>query len=255
MRHTQNMELLFLFLIGLCIGSFCNVLADRLPRGEDVLVSRSHCDFCKKTLFWYELIPVFSFLVQKARCRKCHKKLSFHYPLIELSMGIGFVVIGFMAGPSVVTLVPSLILFSMSVVILVADLKYFIIPDVTLVVMGLVGLFFLTTLPSHEAMIHVVSALATYIGFYMLYKITKEKGMGFGDVKLAGVLGLLLGFPNTVISLYTAFLTGALAGVILMIIGKAKLKTKIPFGPFLLLGAYVSLCWGSRIWQWWIQLL
>lgn len=249
------MEVLFLFILGLCVGSFVNVLADRLPKGEDVLVSRSHCDYCKKILSWNELVPILSYVVQHRRCRHCHKLLSCQYPIIELFTGLGFVVIGYMAGASTVTLVSSLILFSMSVVILVADLKYFIIPDATLVVMGLVGLFFLTTLPLQEVKVHVFSAVMAFVGFLLLYLFTKRKGMGFGDVKLAGVLGLLLGFPNIIIALYTAFLTGAMVGVILMIVGKAKMKTKMPFGPFLILGMAVSFLYGLPIYTWWLKLL
>ncbi|MEK7577031.1 MAG: prepilin peptidase [Patescibacteria group bacterium] len=233
------MDMLFLFLVGLCVGSFCNVLAKRLPRGEDVLVTRSHCDFCKKTLAWYELIPLFSFFLQARRCRHCHKKLSFRYPLIELIFGCVFVLIGWN-----MTL---LALFSMSMVIVLADLEYFIIPDVTLVVIGLVAL------TMHPTLAHFYSALGAFIGFYFLYILTKRKGMGFGDVKLVGVLGLLLGFPNIVVSLYVAFLTGAIVGVILMIGGKAKMKTKVPFGPFLILGALISYLYGATIWQWWAQ--
>ncbi len=250
------MELILLFLIGLCIGSFGNLLADRLPRGEDVLVSRSHCDSCKKNLSWYELIPLFSFLIQQRRCRKCHALLSWKYPLIELCMGLGFVGVGMIVGfGHLPTLLVGLLLFSMSVVIIVSDLNYFLIPDVTLVVMGLVGLYVLTTLPYQEVKTHLLSALAAFLGFYFLYIGTKEKGMGFGDVKLAGVLGLLLGFPNLVICLYTAFLTGAIVGVILMIGGKAKMKTKVPFGPFLLFGAFVSTVWGASLWRGWLHLL
>lgn len=249
------MELILLFLIGLCFGSFCTVLADRLPKGEDVLMSRSHCDFCKKTLSWYELVPLLSFLIQKGRCRTCHKTLSYLYPLIEFLMGLGFVGIGMIAGQSLFSLIAGLTLFSMGVVILVADLKYFIIPDVTLVVMALVGLVHVFTLPFQEVKIHIGSAACAFIGFYTLYILTKRKGIGFGDVKLAGVLGLLLGFPNLIIALYTAFLTGAIVGVILMILGIAKMKTKVPFGPFLLFGAVVSFFWGASLWQWWMQLL
>lgn len=223
------------------MGSFCNVLIDRLPHGEDVLVSRSHCDYCKKTLSWYELIPLFSFLLLRGRCNHCHKKLSFQYPLIELIVGIGFVMIGWN------TL--ALILFSTSVVIIVTDYKYFIIPDVVLFLMGLVGIVL------YPNIYHVVSALAAYSLFYVLFRVTKEKGMGFGDVKLSGVLGLLLGFPKIVIALYVAFLTGALVGVILLLVGKAKMKTKVPFGPFLILGALVSLLWGDLLYQWWLTML
>ena len=234
------MELIFLFLVGLCVGSFVNVLADRLPNGEDVLVSRSHCDYCKKVLSWYELIPILSYIVQKRRCRHCHKVLSFQYPFIELITGLGFVAIALMFSMYTGLFVALSVVFTMSMVILVADFKYFIIPDATLVVMGLVGLCSLFALPFQEVKIHVLSAVLAFVGFLLLYFFTKRKGMGFGDVKLAGVLGLLLGFPSLVIALYTAFLTGAMVGVILMIAGKAKMKTKMPFGPFLIIGMVVA---------------
>lgn len=249
------MELAFLFLIGLCVGSFCNVLAERLPRGEDVLVSRSHCDYCKKILSWYELVPILSYVVQKRRCRKCHKILSFQYPLIELFTGLGFVAIALMFDMYTGLFVALSVVFTMSMVILVADFKYFIIPDVTLIVMGIVGLFSLTTLPFQEVRAHLLSAVAAFVGFLLLYLFTKRKGMGFGDVKLAGVLGLLLGFPNIVIALYTAFLTGAMVGVILMIVGKAKMKTKLPFGPFLILGMFVAFLYGLPVSNWWMKFL
>src|SRR5690349_9078045 len=84
---------MLLFIIGIFVGSFLNVLADRLPRGESVLWGRSHCDFCKKTLRWYELVPLFSYLLQNGRCRRCHKKLSVQYPLMELVTGVSFVIL------------------------------------------------------------------------------------------------------------------------------------------------------------------
>ena len=249
------MELIFLFFVGLCVGSFVNVLADRLPMGEDVLVSRSHCDYCKKILSWYELIPVLSYILLQRRCRHCHKVLSFQYPFIELITGIGFVAIALMFGMYTGLFVALSVVFAMSLVILVADFKYFIIPDVTLLVMGLVGLFALTTLPFQDVKIHLLSAVLSFVGFLFLYLFTKRKGMGFGDVKLAGVMGLLLGFPNIIIALYTAFLTGAMVGVILMIVGKAKMKTKVPFGPFLIIGMVVSFVYGLPIYNWWMKLL
>lgn len=249
------MEMIFLFILGLCVGSFVNVLSDRLPNGEDVLVSRSHCDYCKKILSWYELVPILSYVIQKRRCRHCHKVLSFQYPFVELFTGLGFVVIALVFGMYSSLFVALSVVFTMSMVILVADFKYFIIPDVTLIVMGIVGLFSLTTLPFQEVRAHLLSAVAAFVGFLLLYLLTKQKGMGFGDVKLAGVLGLLLGFPNLVIALYTAFLTGAIVGVILMIVGKAKMKTKLPFGPFLILGMFVAFLYGLPIYNWWLKLL
>lgn len=238
------------------MGSFCNVLVDRLPHGEDVLVTRSHCDFCHTTLSWYELIPLISFFWQRMRCRHCHKTLSWQYPLVELFTAVGFVGISLVwGGQSISVFIGSLIVYAMSVVLLVTDLKYFLIPDVTLVVIGLVGLGQLMILPFSDGLTHLGSALAAFLGFYILYRGTKGKGMGFGDVKLAGVLGFLLGFPSIVIALYTAFLTGAVVGVILMILGKAKMKTKVPFGPFLIVGAFVASVWGMPLWAMWLNIL
>lgn len=250
------MELFFLFLIGLCVGSFCNVLVDRLPHGEDVLVTRSHCDFCHMELSWYELIPLVSFFLQRMRCRHCHKILSWQYPLVELLTAAGFVGISLIwGGQSIAVFIGSLIVYAMSVVLLVTDLKYFLIPDVTLVIIGIVGLAQLTLLPYALVVTHLGSALVAFLGFYILYRGTKGKGMGFGDVKLAGVLGLLLGFPSIIIALYTAFLTGAVVGVILMILGKATMKTKVPFGPFLILGWFVAAVWGMPLWAMWLNIL
>ena len=230
------------FFFGLCIGSFLNVLADRLPKEENVLWDRSRCDYCKKSLRWHELIPIVSFIAQRGRCLRCHKKLSLQYPLVELVTGIGFALLH--AHPT------SLIIFCAFLVILIADLKFQIIPD-SMVLALAIGVVLRTGLVVPNLVTGVLSALF----FYCIWLSTRGKGMGFGDVKLAGVLGLLLGFPMTVFALYIAFLTGATVGVIL-IIGKRKtLKSKIAFGPFLIFGAVGTILFHQQLLVLWNTIL
>lgn len=249
------MELL-VFLLGLSVGSFLNVFIDRLPRGESPLSGRSRCDHCKRTLRWFELIPVVSFLLQAGCCRRCHQRLSLQYPLIELGTGLGFWLIYRFGNVGSLGLIGSALLFSSFTVIAVADLKYHIIPDSMLAVatMGLFCLAFSPVLPVSFSN-HPLSALGASVFFYTLFLVTHGRGMGFGDVKLAAVLGLWLGYPMIIIALYLAFLTGALVSVILILLKKKTLKSRIAFGPFLILGSLAALFLGDAIINWWIQYL
>lgn len=235
------------FLLGLCVGSFANVLIDRLPNGENVITGRSRCDFCKKTLRWFELIPILSFLIQNGRCRRCRKSLSLQYPVVELACAIGFVVLYLFIPYSLIHLFSYSLIFLSLLVIFVADLKYEIIPD-SMIVFGLAGSVFL----GH---VHWIPALGASGFFLFLWLVTHGRGMGLGDVKLVFLLGLLNGFPAIVIALYIAFLTGAIIGVILMVIGKKKLRSHIPFGPFLIGGSILALVYGNQIMLLWSQLL
>src|SRR5258707_2562362 len=117
------MEMLFVFCIGLLVGSFLNVCADRLPIGESILWGRSHCDFCKKTVRWYELIPVFSYVVQGGTCSRCHKQLSIQYPLAELATGAGFAALFYYYGSPLLSFGALIGLFSVLLVIFLADVK------------------------------------------------------------------------------------------------------------------------------------
>lgn len=252
------MELIFIFLIGITIGSFLNVLIDRLPAGETVLVGRSHCDFCKKTLQWYELIPLFSWIIQKGRCRRCRKTLSVQYPLIEGITGIGFILI-FQTFPySLISLFAYFLIFSSLLVIFVADAKYQIIPD-SMVVAGVIGALMgligqMGPIGLIGFMHNVWSAVGSAGFFYFLWLLTKGRGMGLGDVKLAFLLGLLLGFPGIVVAIYVAFLTGAMFGIILIMQGKKTLKAKIAFGPFLIVGFVVAVWWTQDILRIWTNM-
>lgn len=239
------------FLFGLAFGSFANVLIDRLPNGASIL-GRSSCDHCKKTLRWYELIPVVSYALQGGRCRRCKKSLSIQYPLVELATGFLFTYIYAFTGFTLLGLSLLVIGFSL-LVILIADLKYMIIPDGMLIAMlvGIIIGFFVENIPWSTIQAHLLSGMLASAGFYGLWRATGGRGMGFGDVKLVGVLGLLLGFPDIVVALYGAFLTGAVVGVILILGSKRSMKSAIPFGPFLIGGALFALRFGDLVTDWW----
>ncbi|MBI3385728.1 prepilin peptidase [Candidatus Gottesmanbacteria bacterium] len=241
-----------LFVLGLAIGSFANVLIDRLPRGETIW-GRSHCEHCSHKLVWYELIPLVSWTVQMGRCRACQEPVSVQYPIIELGTAVGFVTLSILVGSHGLLLTSALVLFSAFLVIFVADLKYQIIPDSMLIALAIgVALLWATPLRAGTTPFpYLATGLIACAFFYIIWRVSGGKAMGFGDVKLSFVLGLLLGFPRTIVALYIAFLTGAIVGVILILVHTARLKSKIAFGPFLIFGTGVALMFGNDIMAWW----
>lgn len=255
------MFLFILFIFGLSVGSFLNVLIDRLPKGESPVKGRSHCDKCKKTLKWYDLIPLLSFLILKGKCRYCKTKLSFYYPIIEFTTGVMFVLTFLFVGSMnhelrIMDLGYYLFLVSSLIVIFFADLKYGIIPDKVL--FPAVAISFLYLFINHSSLIinHFLAGLGASLFFLLLFLITRGRGMGFGDVKLSFLMGLILGFPNIIVSLYVAFLTGAIIGCILILWQKKRIRgTTIPFGPFLAIGTLISIFFGESLIQSFLQVL
>lgn len=251
-----------LFVFGLFVGSFINVLADRLSVGQSPWVGRSRCDFCKTTLQPLDLIPLLSFAYLRGRCRYCHKKLSMQYPVVELLTGCAFTLVGWysliespFANSLTFVYLSLLLLFTSNVLALfVADYKYQILPDELLTSSAVVILFLNRLNSSSFSWIveHVLSALVCAGVFLVLFLITRGKGMGFGDVKLAAVLGWWLGLPESLLGIYLSFLTGGMVAFILLLIGKKKLKQKIAFGPFLLIGSILVYTFGAK---WFIELL
>lgn len=249
------MTLIFVFIMGLAIGSFLNVLIDRLSREESIL-GRSHCDKCKHTLSSLDLVPVISFVALQGRCRYCKTKLSYQYPAIELFTAFSFVLSwAFLSrGPEVFTtdiISPAafmksvfyLALVAVFIVIFFADLKYRIIPDemqiAFLVVTVLLRMNAGTSITALG--FNMVEGALVTLPILLIYLFTRGKGMGFGDVKLAFNIGFLLGLKGGLLSLYFGFIIGAVAGIALIVSKQRKLKSKIAFGPFLLLGVLLVI--------------
>ncbi len=213
-------------------------------------MGRSQCDFCKKKLQARDLIPVASFFLLKRRCRHCKKKLSWYYPLIELLTAFAFILIWtYIPAQNDTVRLVYLGIFTMFVGIFFADLKYQIIPDEFQVALLLFGaaLFYLTGASLNGLSGLVINGLVVMAPMYLLYLITDGKGLGFGDVKLSFVIGFLFGIVGGFIALYIGFVLGAIVGVLLLFLGKKKWKSKIAFGPFLVLGSIGILIFGHNL--------
>lgn len=255
---------LILFVLGLCVGSFLNVVIYREVKGKSWLKGRSYCDHCKKKLAWYDNLPLLSFILLQGKCRFCHKKIPLQYPLIEFLTGIEFVWIYWLFERSLtplsrfegfysfLTLLVWLGLAVVATVIFVADWRFRIIPDAA-VFGGIFLAFFKIWLDyRYTGMIDfslLSSSILASLFFLFLFLVTHGKGMGIGDIKLAFLIGLVLGFPKILLALYFAFLTGAILGVILVLLGKKKLKSQLAFGPFLVAGTVFALFFGEQLWQ------
>ncbi|MBF8249686.1 MAG: type 4 prepilin peptidase 1, leader peptidase (prepilin peptidase) / N-methyltransferase [Candidatus Levybacteria bacterium] len=265
------MTLFFIFIIGIFVGSFLNVLADRLPREETIIKGRSHCEKCKKELAWYDLIPLLSFIILKGKCRYCRTPLSFYYPVVEIITGLMFVITFLFTVNNfqfsiynlhsifnlqfTIYLIYYIFIVSSLIVVFLADMKYGIIPDKIIFPAILMSGMYLFIIHNSLFMIHFLSGLGAGLFFLALFLITKGRGMGFGDVKFAFLMGLILGFPNIVVSLYIAFLTGAVIGIILILWRRKKIfGTTIPFGPFLVFGTFLALFWGDPIFHYFLRL-
>lgn len=244
----------FLFILGISVGSFLNVVIDRLPFGKPI-TGRSHCDRCGKILSWFDLVPLFSFLFLHGKCRYCQKLLSWYYPIVELTTGILFIltciiITKIVTVITIMQLVFFLFIVSSLIVIFFTDLKYGIIPDKIIYLSIVVTFIYLILNTKYLILSHLLSAIGAFLFFLLLFFITRGRGMGLGDVKFAFLQGLLLGWPNILIGVYAAFLTGAVAAIILVVWGKKRFRgSTIPFGPFLVIGTIIALFWGAAIWQ------
>lgn len=220
------------FGLGVAMGSFGNVVIDRSADDRSIIKGRSECDGCKKKLSWKENIPVISYLWLKGKCESCKKPIGLRIFLMEIGMGIGFL--------SILYFVYGIWYFFFlwgAVVTIIADLEYGIIPDWAVGAIGLAGLVKWGPSPTL-----LIGAGLSFLFFWLLIKLTKEKGMGWGDAKLAPVLFYFGGFWTGLWGLVYAFWIGAGVGVILILLGKKKMKeSTLPFGPFMILGLILAL--------------
>ena len=226
---------LYLFIFGLVFGSFIAALTYRFFLGISNFKGRSFCDDCKKQIEWYDNIPLLSFLFLGGKCRYCHKKISPRYFLIEIVTGIGFLVIGLQVMP--------LILFCLMEIIFIIDFEHQIIPDVFIFIGIIIAIYNLQFTIYNSLLSGFICA-----SFLLLIHIfTKGRGMGLGDVKFAVLGGMIVGLTFSWVWLFLAFLTGAVIGIILILVRVAGLKSKIAFGPFLVAAIPITLLWGPKI--------
>ncbi len=276
-----------LFIFGLIVGSFLNVIILRYQSKGRILDrktigGRSRCPFCFKTLRFYELIPIFSFFIQKGVCRSCGHKISFQYPLVEALSGLIFVFVPMSLAYDLrltdyrfnflqsAVIICWLFIFVLLILLSAIDLRRSIVPNQINLTLGLLGLilviigdyyhrFGLLTgsfLKNYAAVFglrdniwinHLFAALLGMVFFGLIIFLTKEKAMGWGDFKLVGALGLIFGWPDILMIIFSAFIIGAIAGVFLLIGKKKKMKDAVPFGPFLAVGSTLIFFFGYQI--------
>lgn len=260
---------LIIFILGLIVGSFLNVVIYRLENGEKIVNDRSRCLSCKHTLAWYDLVPVLSFIFLKGKCRYCNNKISWQYPLVEIGTGVLFILMLnlFNTPPTpslegnyfqcpILHLAFWFYIISSLIVIFVYDLKHYIIPDKVIYPAIIAALGFNLFSNFHNSLFlnNIFAAFIAGLFFYAIVIVTKGKGMGGGDIKLAFLMGLILGWPVIIFSVFLAFISGSIVGIYLILTGKKKMKSMVPFGPFLIFGTFAGLFWGKEIVKWYFNL-
>lgn len=225
---------LSVFVFGLIVGSFLNVVIYRYQTGYTVL-GRSECLVCGEPLKWFELVPLASFFLQLGRCRTCGGSISWQYPLVELATGLIFLG-AFLRGSGLAwTLIVDWVVWSLLIVITVYDWRHKIIPDHF--VYAFIVLVLLRSVWLGGAGSNVFVGLALGAFFWLLWFVSRGRWLGLGDAKLALGLGLWLGFPAALSAVALAFWSGALVGLALLVLKSYNMKSEVPFAPFLVLGA------------------
>jgi leader peptidase (prepilin peptidase) / N-methyltransferase len=244
--------LLIITLLGLCIGSFLNVCAYRLPLGESVVHPRSRCTSCGRMLSWFDNLPVVSWVVLGGRCRTCRKPVSWMYPAVEIATALVFVVTYLTYGLTLLSVVR--VIFGCALIVLfVTDLQHKILPNVITLPGIVIGLVCSVFLPPGW----VSSLIGILVGGGFLfaiaevyYRVRGQEGLGMGDVKLLAMIGAFLGWKLVLLTLVFASFTGSLAGGVLIASGRGGMKYALPFGTFLAVGALLAATWGDPIADW-----
>jgi len=243
-------------LFGLIIGSFLNCFIWRLYKDE-TLSGRSYCPKCRKQISWYDNIPVLSFFILGGRCRRCKQAISWQYPLVEIICAILFAVFfwkdAFSPHLSLV-LVRDWLLISSLIVIFVYDLRWQMIP--MLIVWPMLGFIFILNLLLGILWWKLfLFAAIGFLFFGLQYYFTKGKGIGSGDIWLGVLLGLIFpDFSLFFLTLFSAYVVGSIISLFLLINKKKGWKSKVPLGPFLIIGAIITLIWGQQIIEWYLGL-
>ncbi|MHB8085537.1 MAG: prepilin peptidase [Dehalococcoidia bacterium] len=241
------------FLMGISFGSFFNVVADRVPQRKSIVSPPSHCFQCGHPLESRDLIPVFSYIRLKGRCRYCGAGIPLRSMLVELTTGILFVMAWIVLGPQW-QLPVALLYMSILIVLSITDLESGFLPGVVLypaiiiaLVITLVKTFTGLTPDIISAAIGFAGGFGLFFLIWCIARLFKKEAVGFGDAVLGGLIGIMVGFPLVVAAIYLAVLTGGLTAIILVVFRFRRLTEPISFGLFLGLGATVTLLWGGEI--------
>ncbi|WP_431804701.1 prepilin peptidase [Halobacillus andaensis] len=250
----MHILLLFYFLItGLILGSFYTVVGMRVPKGELFKRNRSYCPECLVTLKWFELVPVFSYCIQKGRCRYCLQKISPIYPAMECFTGAGFSY-SYYVYEFQPPLFLALLLVSMFHIIFVSDLRYMIIPDKILLIFTGLIVVYRFIFPAEPWWSSIAGAFVGLMGTAVIIFVSRG-GMGGGDMKLFGVIGLALGPKLLLLTFFFASLIGTVLSVSMLQLKIISREDPIPFGPYIVAGGLITVFHGLFIIDWYLSVI
>ena len=246
------------FIFGTCIGSFLNVCIYRIPESKSIVHPRSMCPSCGSLIRFYDNIPIFSFLVLRAKCRHCSAPISFRYPAIEFISGLFAMGVFIKYGLSFEALIYFTFIATLLVITFI-DIDHQIIPDV--ISLPGIPVFFVASLALPDISI-VDSILGILVGggslflvAWLYHLLTRKEGMGGGDIKLLAMMGAVIGWKGVLFTIFTASAVGTLAGILVILKTGKTMKLKIPFGPFLAIGAIAYIFLGPQLITWYFNLL
>ena len=249
---------MFIFLMGLCIGSFLNVCIYRLPESKSIVHPRSMCPNCDTLIPFYDNIPLFSYLWLKGQCRRCKVKISMRYPMVELLGGLVALGTYLRFGLTIETLIYYVFIAALLVVTFI-DLDHRIIPDViTLpgIPICFAASFALPDITYKDALLGILIGGGSLFLVAWVYTIlTKKEGMGGGDIKLLAMMGAIVGWQGVLFTIFVASLVGTLAGFAVMLQSRKGMKLAVPFGPFLSIGSITYIFFGTELVTWYLNLL
>lgn len=252
----MTFELCFIFLLGLLLGSFANVVIYRLPAGQSVVTPRSRCPSCKKAIPWYLNIPVLAWVFLRGRCQQCGTRISFRYPLVELIMGCLFAGLFLKVGMSWLLLEYLIFGFGLVVVSFI-DFDHMILPDVfTLsgIVLGVVGALLNPERTVSSSLLGVLMGGGfLWAVAYIYIALRKEEGMGGGDIKLLAWIGAVLGWTAIPFVILISSVLGSMVGLVFAIRNPRGLRSSLPFGPYLALAALLYIFGGEDLGRWYIS--
>ena len=242
-----------IFILGLIVGSFLNVVVLRLKNKENFIKGRSHCPHCSYKIKWHENIPVLSFIFLFGKCSKCKNKISWQYPLVELATGILFVV-AYLNSASITLLLYYFITLSFFIIIFLYDLKYYLILD-KIILPAIIFVLIVTVTFRAAWQAYLLSAIIGGVWFALQFFLSKGKWVGGGDIRLGILMGLILGWPGILVALGLSYVGGTVILLPFIILKKKTLKSKVPFGALLVPATVVVMFWGERIINWYLSKL
>jgi len=261
---------LIIFVFGLAIGSFLNVVIERTRLKKEIVFARSSCPKCQKEIRWYDNIPVVSFFWLAGRCRYCGQKIAWQYLLVELTTAVLFVInfwvmverIGVINYDFLIKLFGGWLIISFLIIIFIYDLKYYLILDrfIWPAAAGVIVFYFLgveqgKNLISQDFLVHLLCGIIIGSFFALQYFLTKGRGVGGGDMRMGFLMGLILGWPLSVAGLFLAYMIGLVTALSLLITKKKGWGSVLPMGTFLSLATLIIFWWGEVLLNWYWSLI